>query len=159
RQALAVCYTLPKPILSIRRRITTSAARTLACVSLMSMAACGSQTSTDVGSTAPRATNTQSRVDVLFTYGSEKQPWIEEATAAFNRSNRRTASGKVVQIQAIPTGSGDCVDEILTGKRQPDIISPASAAFIKLGNAESQVKTGRGVVGPTRNLVLSPVVI
>jgi Ca-activated chloride channel family protein len=125
----------------------------------MLMAACGSQTSTDVGSTAPRATSPQSRVDILFTYGSEKQPWIEEATAAFNRSNRRTAGAKVVHVQAIPTGSGDCVDEILSGKRQPDIISPASAAFIKLGNAESQVKTGHAVVGPTRNLVLSPVVI
>jgi Ca-activated chloride channel family protein len=95
----------------------------------------------------------------LFTYGSEKQTWIEEATSAFNRGGHKTTTGKVIQVEAIPMGSGDCVDEILSGKRQPHIISPASAAFIKLGNAESRVKTGRDLVGSTRNLVLSPVVI
>jgi hypothetical protein len=35
----------------------------------------------------------------------------------------------------------------------------ASAAFIKLGNAESRVKTGQDLIGDTQNLVLSPVVI
>src|SRR5262245_57476098 len=98
-------------------------------------------------------------VNVLFTYGSEKQAWIEESTAAFNRERHRTASGKPIHVEAIPMGSGDCVDEILSGQRQPHIISPASGAFIKLGNAESRVKTGKDLVGPTRNLVLSPVVI
>jgi len=48
---------------------------------------------------------------------------------------------------------------VLAGRRQPHIISPASAAFIKLGNAQSQQSSGRDLVGSTENLVLSPVVI
>jgi hypothetical protein len=47
----------------------------------------------------------------------------------------------------------------LNGGREADITSPASAAFIKLGNAESRVKTGQDLIGDTQNLVLSPVVI
>src|SRR5262249_14125165 len=76
-----------------------------------------------------------------------------------DRGGQKTGSGKPIHVEAIPMGSGDCVDEILNGQRQPTIISPASAAFIKLGNAESRVKAGKDLVGPTKNLVLSPVVI
>jgi Ca-activated chloride channel family protein len=39
------------------------------------------------------------------------------------------------------------------------LVSPASAAFIELGNSESQTRTGQPLVGKTENLVLSPVVI
>jgi Ca-activated chloride channel family protein len=56
-------------------------------------------------------------------------------------------------------GSGEAIDEVLEGRRQPDLISPASAAFIKLGNAQSQSKYGKDLIGSTDNLLLSPVVI
>src|SRR5258708_26347535 len=56
-------------------------------------------------------------------------------------------------------GSGEAIDEVLEGRNQPHIISPASSAFIKLGNAKSQSKYGKDLIGPTENLVLSPVVI
>lgn len=98
-------------------------------------------------------------LDIVFTYGSEKQSWIEESTAAFNAERRRTASGKVVRVQGVPLGSGESIEELLAGRRQAHLTSPASAAFIKLGNAESRAKTGGDLVGPTQNLVLSPVVI
>ena len=42
---------------------------------------------------------------------------------------------------------------------QAHLASPASAAFIKLGNAESRAKTGKDLIASTDNLVLSPVVI
>jgi len=129
----------------------------LAGMSVVAADGCGSR---EAGSGGSSATATREpRVDVVFTYGSEKQGWIEETTAKFNNASHRTAAGKIIHVDAIPMGSGDCVDEILTGKRQPHIISPASAAFIKLGNAESRIKSGKEVVGSTRNLVLSPVVI
>jgi Bacterial extracellular solute-binding protein len=56
-------------------------------------------------------------------------------------------------------GSGECIDTLLSGQVQAHLTSPASAAFIKLGNAQSRVKTGKDLIGATENLVLSPVVI
>ncbi len=96
---------------------------------------------------------------ITFTYSSEKQPWIEDVTRRFNAEKHALPSGQAIHITAIPLGSGDCIDELLNGGRQADLTSPASAAFIKLGNAESRTKTGQDLIGETQNLVLSPVVI
>lgn len=98
-------------------------------------------------------------LEIIFTYGSEKKAWIDEATAAFNAEKHTLKNGRQIYVTAIPLGSGDCIDELLNGGRQADLTSPASAAFIKLGNAESRVKTGQDLIGETQNLVLSPVVI
>ncbi len=98
-------------------------------------------------------------VRLLFTYGSEKEAWIEEVTAAFNREAHRTASGKTVAVEAFAQGSGEMIDDILSGVRKPDLVSPASEAFLRLGNAQSRAKTGKNLVGETRSLILSPVVI
>jgi Ca-activated chloride channel family protein len=101
----------------------------------------------------------ESALEITFTYGSEKKAWIEEATDAFNAEKHAVTNGKQIHVTAIPLGSGDCIDELLNSGREADITSPASAAFIKLGNAESRVKTGQDLLGDTQNLVLSPVVI
>jgi Ca-activated chloride channel family protein len=98
-------------------------------------------------------------IDILLTYGSEKQPWIEETTAAFNRQGRRTAAGRTIVVTALPMGSGEAIDEILSGTTKAHLVSPASAAFVALGNAQSRARTGRDLVGTTESLVLSPVVI
>jgi Ca-activated chloride channel homolog len=98
-------------------------------------------------------------VNLTFTYGSEKEEWIKNVTEAFNREDHKTASGKFVHVDAIPMGSGDLIDELMTGSRQVDIASPASSAFIKLGNVQSRVKTGKDLIGSTDNLVISPVII
>src|SRR5215471_17508135 len=130
----------------------------LVALSVSILSSCSSQSSpTPSSGTGTRSDS--STIGIVFTYGSEKQSWIEDTTAAFNQANHRTAGGKRIQVQAVPMGSGEVVDEILSGARQPDLISPASAAFIKLGNADSRTKTGKDLVGPTQNLVLSPVVI
>jgi hypothetical protein len=52
-------------------------------------------------------------------------------------------------------GSGECVEEILSGQRKTHLTSPASGAFFVLGNAESKAKEGKDLVGKTKNLVLS----
>src|SRR5262245_39095149 len=91
-------------------------------------------------------------LDIVFTYGSEKQSWIEEATNAFNAERRRTVSGKVVRVEGVPLGSGESIEELLAGRRRAHVTSPAAAAFIKLGNAESRAKTGRVLVGPTQKM-------
>ena len=98
-------------------------------------------------------------LNLTFTYGSEKKAWIDEATQSFNAEKHTLKSGQPIYVTAIPLGSGDCIDELLNGTRQADITSPASSAFIKLGNAQSRVKTGQDLIGDTQNLVLSPVVI
>src|SRR6266436_3202255 len=135
----------------VRRRISIVFAVSL----LFGLASCPSKSSPKT----PSATVPQSGLELVFTYGSEKEKWIGEATDAFNRQHRRTGAGRTIIVHAIPMGSGEAIDEVMEGRRQPDIISPASSAFIKLGNAQSQSKTGKDLIASTDNLVLSPVVI
>ena len=101
----------------------------------------------------------ENAIELTFTYGSEKQNWIDEVTKGFNAAQKKIANGKIIQVKAIPMGSGECIDELLSGTRQAHITSPASNAFIKLGNAKSRTKTGKDLIASTENLVLSPVVI
>jgi Ca-activated chloride channel homolog len=108
----------------------------------------------EVPQAAPRGS-----VELIFPYGSEKEKWINDVTAAFNRSGAKTSSGKPIFVKPMPMGSGETIDNILSGRLQAHLVSPASAAFIKLGNAESRTKTGKDLIGSTDNLVLSPVVI
>jgi Ca-activated chloride channel family protein len=131
------------------------ASTTLLLAAVVFLPACKSRNSSDAEPSAPPA----NRLELTFTYGSEKEKWINEVTAAFNRGDHRTGSGKHIWVQAIPMGSGEAIDEVMEGRRQPHIISPASAAFIKLGNAQSQSKYGKDLIASTDNLVLSPVVI
>ena len=98
-------------------------------------------------------------LELVFPYGSEKEKWINDVTPAFNRSGAKTQGGRAIFVRAQPMGSGETIDNILSGRLQAHLVSPASAAFIKLGNAESRAKTGKDLIGSTENLVLSPVVI
>src|SRR5262249_32777861 len=127
----------------------------LAACALFVLVSCKSKSPTN----SETAEVPENALELVFTYGSEKEKWINEVTAAFNRGDHRTSTGKTIFVRAIPMGSGEAIDEVLEGRRQPHIISPASGAFIKLGNAQSQSKTGKDLIGSTDNLVLSPVVI
>jgi Ca-activated chloride channel family protein len=102
---------------------------------------------------------TANEIRLTFSYGSEKQKWIEDVTAAFNQSGAKTSTGKRITVKAVPKGSGECIDDVLSGAEQDDLTSPASNVFVKLGNARSRASTGQDVIGNTQNLVLSPVVI
>ena len=101
----------------------------------------------------------QGSLELVFPYGSEKEKWIGDVTGDFNQSHTKTSSGKSIFVRALPTGSGETIDNILSGRLHAHIASPASGAFIKLGNAESRSKTGKDLIASTDNLVLSPVVI
>ncbi len=100
-----------------------------------------------------------SPLDIVFTYGSEKDKWVQDVTALFNKSATKTTSGKVIQVKPMPMGSGETVRTALTGEVKAHLISPASSVFIELGNTESREKSGKDLVGETKNIVLSPVVI
>jgi len=98
------------------------------------------------------------RIQLNCLHLRSERKWIKEVTEAFNRSAKKTGSRQRIVVTAIPMGSGECIDEILSGGRRRKL--PAgSAAFVKIGNAKSRAKTGHDLLGPTDNLVLSPVVI
>lgn len=110
----------------------------------------------DRGAEKPAAAD---EIRLVFSYGSEKQKWIEDVTAAFNQTGAKTTSGKRITVKAIPKGSGECIDDVMSGIEHDDLTSPASNVFIKLGNAKSRANTGNDLIGNTQNLLLSPVVI
>jgi Ca-activated chloride channel family protein len=97
-------------------------------------------------------------VDLLFVYGSEKQAWVDAVTAEFNAAKNKVASGATIRVSAKAMGSGESKDDLLAGRVQADVWSPASSLFVTLANAEARTK-GEPLVGPTQELVLSPVVI
>ncbi len=103
----------------------------------------------------------QPPLELVFTYGSEKEDWIKAVTEEFHRQSPKTAAGQPIRITAIAQGSGDCIDEAINGApRQPHLTSPASGAYITLGNARWRSRSGgRDLVSKTENLVLSPVVV
>ena len=51
-------------------------------------------------------------IDILFTYGSEKQAWVDAVTADFNRRGVKNGSGKAIRVTAQAKGSGECLDEL-----------------------------------------------
>ncbi len=110
----------------------------------------------DAGGVPPPAKGV---TDILFTYGSEKQAWVEQVTADFNKRGAKTGSGNSIRVTTQAKGSGDCLDELIAGINKAHVTSPASSAFIKLGNAQWRAKTEKDLVPSTENLVLSPVVI
>ncbi len=130
------------------------------CVALITLLAsgCDSKPKSSNGSASSGSPDPQA-LELIFTYGSEKQQWVETVVNEFNSQKLTAPSGKPIWVTQVPMGSGDCISEILQDKRKPHVVSPASLAFIKLGNAESKARTGKDVVGETTNLVLSPVVI
>ena len=115
--------------------------------------------STSAPDSSDPAPPTGPSVELTFTYGSEKEEWVKDVTAGFNAARHKTPTGETIFVKAIPLGSGECIDTLLDESLKADITSPASAAFIKLGNAKSRAKTGKDLIPDTENLVLSPVVI
>lgn len=124
---------------------------------ILLVAACKSQSS--VSNNRQEQTAPPGSLELIFTYGSEKEAWVKDVTAVFNVGDHKSSSGRKIFVTAIPLGSGESVEEILAGKRQTHLISPASSAFIKLGNAQSRTQTGKDLVSTTETLVLSPVVV
>ncbi len=160
------CVTLvaklyPFPYKRIMSRLTRYLAYGVGFAVVALVAGCNfnSGTSGSGDSNPPTPQAPAGALELHFTYGSEKKGWIEEATNAFNLEAHQLKSGQRIFVIATPKGSGETIADVLSGADKADLISPASAAFISLGNAKSRTATGKDLVGDTQNLVLSPVVI
>src|SRR5260370_32973863 len=105
---------------------------------------------TDKAASRPPATD---EIRLNFSYGSEKQPWVEDVTAVFNRSQGKTASGIHITVQAIPKGSGELVEDLIAGRDHADLASPATGIFIKLNNARSRAPTVQDLIGSTHTRI------
>ena len=101
-------------------------------------------------------------VTLSMYYGSEKQLWMNDVVADFN-SRKMTACDGPITVNAIPIGSGDSMQQILDGKIQPDIWSPAGRVWLTILNGKWQQKFGSDIISTgatdTPSLVNSPVVI
>ncbi len=146
-----------------RRSARGVAARRLSFVVLLAvLASCGgpgASPSPGASTVEKPAAEPAGTLRLLFTYGSEKEEWIKEVTARFNQGGQRTAAGQRIVVEAVAQGSGELIEDLLSGDRKAHLTSPASAAFLKLGNARSRARTGKDLIAESRNLVLSPVVI
>jgi Ca-activated chloride channel family protein len=151
-QRRALVHFRASPIISFRRGALSLAL--LAILLILSGCSKPSPTTSETPGAAPRGA-----LELVFPYGSEKEKWINDVTSAFNRSGAKTQSGKTIFVRAMPSGSGELIDSILAGRLAAHMASPASAAFIRLGNAQSRAKTGKDLMVSTDNLVLSPVVV
>src|SRR5438128_1310603 len=89
----------------------------LALCALMLASGCESPERHGAAPAVSSAAPAPQKLDLLFTYGSEKQAWIEDVTRSFNASGARTRSGRPIQVEAVPLGSGESIDELLDGRR------------------------------------------
>jgi len=99
---------------------------------------------------------------IEFLHSSEKEAWVNKVTPAYNRAGH-AVNGRKVVVKTVAAGSGEAVDDLLSGRSKAQLFSPASGLFIEKGNARAAKAGGGGggggLVGPTKTLVLSPVVI
>ncbi len=108
---------------------------------------------------APRASAPPGDIELVFTYGSEKDKWLQEVTQLFEKSNPRIADGRAIHVKLLPMGSGQCIETLLGGALQPHLTSPASAVWVNIANARAQAAGAGPIIGSTRCLVRSPIVI
>jgi hypothetical protein len=95
-------------------------------------------------------------IELEFAYGSEKQKWIEAVTARFNSGNSTIPSGERIVVKPFASGSGEIIDELLTERRKPHIISPAAGAFVEIGNSASREQNKGDLIGVNRTDVNKP---
>ena len=63
-------------------------------------------------------------LELVFPYGSEKEKWIGDVTRDFNQQKIKTQSGKTIFVRAIPMGSGETIDKMLSGRCKPISSAP-----------------------------------
>jgi Ca-activated chloride channel family protein len=115
------------------------------------------------GSSTPSKAPTPAKAPVTVTlvYGSEKKTWLEEQIKAFEATQPKAPSGRLVHIDAKAMGSGEAMDAIDDGSVKATVFSPASGAYLSLLDDHWLSHDGhtKPLVGKSEPLVLSPVVL
>jgi Ca-activated chloride channel homolog len=99
------------------------------------------------------------KITLEFAYGSEKKNWIDAVTAKFNGSDFKVASGEQIVVKTVAAGSGEIIDDLLSEKSKAHVVSPAAGAFVEIGNAASSEQNKGDLIGETKDLVRSPIVV
>jgi Ca-activated chloride channel family protein len=135
-----------------------------------SLPACRKEEAGDRGAPSTGAATTAApgpagkRVRLDFAYGSEKQAWLADAIESFNREQAEGGGELIVEVVGTAMGSGESVTDIVEGKIQPHIWSPASDVYRPLlqdawTRKQGAVGGGSDIAADSTPLVLSPVVI
>lgn len=160
------------PSRDIQRKFSSRFLLISSCLLLLTvLAACNfsvSQTSQPTqtapsGVSIPCTSRSSNPVTLNMLYSSEKQAWIEDTVKDFNSRNIVACDGPIT-VKAAATGSGQSMQDLLSGTAQPDIWSPAGSVWLTLLNSQWQSKhSGQQLIGTgatdTPSLVSSPVVI
>lgn len=127
---------------------------------LMLLAVCGCKCSEQPTRAPAEVAKRPTPVQLQIAYGSEKKSWLEEQIASFVSTGPRTSSGRPIQIHGRAMGSGEAVQDILSGTSKPHVFSPASGAYVTLLNDRFQsAGHNKPLSPPGEPLVLSPIVI
>jgi ABC-type glycerol-3-phosphate transport system substrate-binding protein len=96
--------------------------------------------------------------EITFLYSTEKKEWIESATAAFAKLHPD------ISVKLVGMGSLDAMQELLDGKQQPTLWSPADSLVLNLANADWETKNrarlfaAEGTADQAEPLVVTPLV-
>ncbi len=55
-------------------------------------------------------------LELVFPFGSENQDWLKAVTQDFNAAKNKTKAGKDIFVTLKPMGSGECMEEVRTGR-------------------------------------------
>ena len=91
------------------------------------------------------------RIEVA--YSTEKQGWIEAATAEFAKVHPE------IQVDLVGTGSFESAQEILLGRSQPTVWSPADSIQLAMLETDWRAKHGTAIFATTDEAARQPLVL
>ena len=111
---------------------------------------------TAAGAGSSQSARSGEPTEITVVYGTEKQEWLEAATAAFAQKNPE------VKVTLVGKGSFEAAQLILDGKLTPTVWSPADSLVLSMLDADWQTKHGQPLFGTGEDapqpLVITPLV-
>ncbi len=94
-------------------------------------------------------------VKITIAYSPEKDAWLKDRIAAFNKTNTKIGS-QIAFVEGVNKSSGAARTEIKTGALKPTVWSPSASTWLEVLKSE----TGNSNIAiSNQSLVLTPVVI
>lgn len=98
---------------------------------------------------------------VTVLYSTEKEGWLSEVVPEFEKSPRYRVNGYPVRLEMKQMGSREMILDVLDGKEQPVLISPASSLQVSILESQSASKFGQPLVNSSacQPVVNTPLVV